>query len=116
MVVVVGDLAEAFGDEESTEAEQEVLEIAERNPDMKQTEIAEVSGWSESTVSRALRNHGDPAGKGRGESSSDESGGSAFKWILLVALVLGAFALLSEGESGGAESVVVVASFLDPEF
>ena len=108
-------LEEAFGDEEPTEAQQEVLEVAERNPDMKQKEIAEVSGWSESTVSTALQKHGDPAGEGRGSSGESESGG-ALKWIILIALVIGVLAMLDQGNSDGVESLLLIAVYLERSF
>lgn len=114
-VVAVGDLGEAFGDgrsssalDDTTETQQAVLEVAERNPDMKQTEIAEVAGCSDTTVSRTLGEYGDPAGEGRGPDN-DDGGSNAVKWILLIAILLGVFALLGEGESGGAESLLVLA-------
>jgi len=107
----MGDLADALGESggEPTDTQQEVLDVAERNPDMKQTEIADVVGCSDSTVSRTFKEYSDPHGN-RGTDSTESSGGGALKWFLLILLVLGAIALLSEGESGGAESALTLLS------
>ena len=91
----MGNLSDAIDQDEATETQQQVLETAERNPDMKQTEIAEVVGCSDSTVSRTFQEYGDP------REDDDSSGGGLLFFILLVLILGGLFLASGGGDSGG---------------
>lgn len=104
----MGDLDQAFGsgDSSPTEMQKEVLETAERNPDMKQTEIADVVGCSDSTVSRTFQEHGDPR-------EDEDSGGNGLLFLIIVALLLGGLFVAGGGGGGdSAESVVMLVWFV----
>jgi len=94
----MGDLEQALKDDSLTETQKEVLETADRNPDMKQTEIADVVGCSDSTVSRTFDEYGDPR---------EDSGGNGLLFLILAALLLGVLFVASGGGGGdSAESAV----------
>jgi hypothetical protein len=67
---------------------------------MKQTEIADVVGCSDSTVSRTFQEHGDPR-------EDDDSGGNGLLFLIIVALLLGGlFVAGGGGDGGGGESAI----------
>ena len=112
----MGGLEEALGSDDSgepTKTESEVLEVAERNPDMKQTEIADVVGCSDSTVSRALQKHDDPAGQGRGsgqDSDSDSGGIGLVGWLIIFTLL--GVGVLAVADGGGESSSAMLGALL----
>lgn len=109
----MGDLEDAFGSgasQELSETQQEILDVAKRNPDMKQAEIADVVGCSESYVSTTLREYM-PAHSSVQDDGDESSSGGVLKWILLGAVVLGGLALLSEAEGSGSSALVIAAAF-----
>lgn len=100
----MGDLNSAFGEgdsDEPTELQQDILKTAERNPDMKQNEIAEVVGCSSSHVSKTFKKYGDPR-----ESGSSSIG--TVGWLL----ILGFLALLAYGATQDAKGALVVVTTL----
>lgn len=84
--------------DDPTELQQEIINTAKRNSDMTNKEIAERVGCSDSHVSNTLNEYGDPR----------EEGGGLVKILIIAAIVIGAFVLLSNGDSDGAESLLLV--------